>query len=99
MSTRTVVCIFACIGVSACSSDPNRTHRGGLLDDKVTTQRVNAELTRAGREFKDIHVHTTNGVVELSGTVASAQTRTQAEGIVRKVHRVTDVEDNVQVQR
>src|SRR5690348_7850800 len=66
---RQALIIFPCLIITACSSNISRTHRGDLLDDKVTAQRVQAELSRAGNDFKNVHANSTNGVVVLAGSV------------------------------
>lgn len=98
MKKRVMWYALAALVLTACGSDPSRTHRGDLLDDKVTTQRVQSELTRAGRDFQNVHVSTTNGVVTLSGSVNSPQARLRAEQLVHNVHRVTDIDDELQVR-
>lgn len=90
--------LFAIAG-GGCGANPYRTHRGELLDDKVTSQRVQEALNRAGPDFKNVHVSITNGVVVLTGTVASPQDRARAEGIGRGVERVTKLEDDLQVHQ
>ena len=91
--------VFLILASVGCSSDLSRTHRGDLLDDKVTTQRVQSALQRAGNDFQNIQVQTTNGVVVLNGTVATKQTRSRAEQIVRNVHRADGMENNLQVRK
>jgi osmotically-inducible protein OsmY len=99
MKTSIVCCAMACLALTACSSNPSRTYRGDLLDDKVTTQRVQLELSRAGSDFKNVHVFTTNGVVTLSGNVESPEIRSRAEEIARNTHRDADIKDDLQVQK
>lgn len=83
--------------LAGCSSDPSRTHRGELLDDKVTAQRVLSELQRSGPDFRDVQVRAVNGVVVLSGAVNSEEIRSRAEQIARKIHRVKHLEDDLRV--
>jgi|SRR6185437_11355231 len=97
MKTKIFLCIFSCLLLYACSSNPSRTYRGDVLDDKVTTQRVQAELSSAGNDFKDVHVNTTNGTVVLSGTVRSPDVRSRAEQLVTEAHRGNHVENDLQV--
>jgi hypothetical protein len=89
--------ILLVLMLSACSSNPNRTHRGELIEDKVTEQRVQSELSRAGPDFKGIHVQSTNGVVVLSGTASSSQIRARAEKIARGVGTAIRLRDEVRV--
>lgn len=85
------------LGLSGCAVNRSRTYRGGLLNDKVTTQRVQAALKRAGPDFNSIEVQTTRGTVILSGTVNSPEIRSRAEAIARSTHRVSDLQDDLQV--
>lgn len=99
MKNRLLVGFLLCLALSGCSSNPSRTHRGDLLNDEVTTRRVEAELSRAGNDFGNVHVSTTGGVVELRGTVASPELRSRAEDLVRNVNRVQGVEDHLQITK
>lgn len=100
MKIKNLLSVLPCLAfITACSSNISRTHRGDLLDDKVTAQRVQAELGRAGNDFKNVHADATNGVVVLSGSVRSPEVRSRAEQIASSVRRAGKVEDNVQVQK
>jgi len=97
--TCIVISLSATIALTGCSSNPGRTHDPDLLDDKVTTQRVSAALTRGGPDFRTIEVETTKGVVVLSGTVRSQEVRERAEAIVRSAGSVAKLEDRLEIQR
>lgn len=84
--------------LAGCGSNSSQTHNPDLLDDKVTTQRVRAALHRGGAQFQGVTVHTSNGVVMLTGAVASPQERQQAESLARSVHRVSKLDDKILVQ-
>lgn len=84
-------------GATGCASNPNHTHRGNLLDDKVTIQRVQAALKRAGQEFQYVTVTVNDGEVTLSGKVKTDQLRQRAEEIAKSTDRVTAVKDELQV--
>ena len=101
MKTRykTIACFVLALALGGCSSNPSRTHRGNLLDEKVTEQRVNEALKRAGGDFNSVQALATKGVIVLSGTVVSPQLRSRAEQIARSVHRVSELKDDVQVRR
>jgi osmotically-inducible protein OsmY len=94
-----ILCAILALTAAGCSSNPSHTYRGDVLDDKVTEQRVQAALNRAGPDFKAIQAQATNGVVVLSGTVNTPEARTRAEEIARGVHRVTRLENDVQVRQ
>ncbi|HVV00779.1 MAG TPA: BON domain-containing protein [Verrucomicrobiae bacterium] len=85
--------------LAGCGSNPQRTHRGNLLDDKVTQDRVTAAFKRAGPEFNRVSVTITNGEAILSGTVSAPKLRERAEEITRGTHRVQEVQDQLQVGR
>lgn len=97
LSRIALLCLSLALGLSGCAVNRSRTYRGGLLDDKVTTQRVQAALKRAGPDFNNIEVQTTKGTVILSGTVNSAETKSHAEAIARSTHRASDLQDDLQV--
>lgn len=92
-------CSLLALALTSCAPDSTRTHRGDVIDDKVTTQRVQAELSRNGSRFKNVHVETKDGAVVLSGTVGSEEARTDAEKIARGVHREMQLENDIQVQQ
>jgi osmotically-inducible protein OsmY len=95
-----LLCCLCAFALSSCGGpDVSRTHRGDVIDDKVTTQRVQAALTQAGSQFKNVHVETRDGVVMLTGSVNSDENRTQAETIARGVHREMQLENDIQVQQ
>lgn len=93
-----VISIFLALASGGCSSNLSRTHRGDVLDDKVTAQRVQAALNRAGPDFQKIQAQATDGAVVLSGTVSSSEMRSRAEEIARSIHRVNQLTDEVQVR-
>lgn len=79
------------------SSHVNSTHRGDLLDDKVTAQRLQAALQEAGGDLAGVRAGVTNGVIILTGSVSSPELRARAEEVARSVHRGTKLKDEVQV--
>lgn len=99
MKIKMVIWLLSCLAFTGCASNLNRTHRGQLLDDKVTAQRVQAALARAGNDFTDVHAVVTDGVVVLSGSVRSLDTRARAERIASAIRRVSNVEDDLQVRQ
>ena len=94
-----LVCLLALPFAGCHSANPNRTYRGNLIDDKVTSQRVKDALNRAGPDFHQIQVSTDKGVVTLTGLVKNEQERERAEQIARADQRVTDLKDNLQVRQ
>jgi osmotically-inducible protein OsmY len=94
------VIAFLALSLSACNSPPpDRTHEGGLLDDKVTTERVSAALQRGGPDFRRIQVQTpTEGHVVLSGRVRSPEVKQRAEDLARATGRVKRLDDNIEIE-
>jgi osmotically-inducible protein OsmY len=86
-------------GLMGCTSDPNRTHRSDVLDDQVTSERVKAELNRAGKGFNQVKVQARNGTVTLKGTVGSLEAQAHAEQIARTVPEVDAVKNELQIRR
>lgn len=73
------------------AQDSNQTVPGKTNDAWITTK-VKSELaTTKGIKSTDITVETTEGVVSLSGTVASAAQKTKVEKIAKKVKGVKSV--------
>lgn len=86
--------------MSGChTANPNHTYDATVLDDKVTSQRVQAALKRAGPAFNNVHVSTNNGTILLAGSVKSPQDHERAEEIARSVHRVTGLEDDLKISQ
>ena len=97
---RILICgCLAALMSTGCASDPGRTHDSGLLDDKVTAQRVYAALQRGGAEFRSVKVEALKGVVTLSGTVPTEQHRERAEALAKSQERVSKVDDRLEVRR
>jgi len=94
--------IFATFVAGFCAGCFSRSHhqRGAsLLDDKVTTARVHSALAaNPRRNLKEVKIATTNGVVTLSGFVASEQQKQEAAELARKVHRTRDVHNEIAVK-
>ena len=69
-------------------------------DDTVTAAKVKSELaTDAGfATANDVNVEVREGVVQLSGFVASIDQKQRAEQIAREVAEVTDVRNSIEVE-
>jgi osmotically-inducible protein OsmY len=89
-----------CIALAAgCGSNPQKTQRPNVLDDKVTAERVQAALRRAGATFEHVSVRVDDGQVTLLGTVRSWDEKSRAEQIAHTVKRVEQVNDQLRVQQ
>ena len=69
------------------------------MDDLEITANVKSKLaSNIGLStVPDVSVNATNGVVTLSGSVDSAQTKSRVEAITKGIPKVTGVVDNLQV--
>ncbi len=92
-----VLLAWATLGGCA-SPSPRGTHEGKLLDNKVSAERVQAALRRAGSEFRHVEVTASTEGITLTGHVASAEARSRAEGIAKDVDRQVSLEDQVSVR-
>lgn len=105
MNTRiiTVVAVLAlgsgaAVYTSGCSSMTGKS-TGEFVDDAAMTAKVKAELIRDPIvKARQINVDTTNGVVQLNGTVDTPDQRARAEQIARNVAGMNAVQDNLQVR-
>jgi hyperosmotically inducible periplasmic protein len=77
---------------SSASSSSNETVPGKVDDSWITTK-VKSKLAAAkGIKSSDISVNTTEGVVTLTGTVASSKQRTRVEHLAKQVKGVKSVD-------
>lgn len=85
--------------LSASFAAANDRTAGEVVDDSIITTKVKAELLReqATKSLK-ISVKTTDGVVNLTGTVDSAEQMDSALRVTRAVKGVTDVKNNLQLR-
>ncbi len=71
---------------------------GRYIDDAMITAKVKAALAQdPGASALAIKVETTKGMVQLSGSVDSAEEKTKAESIARGVDGVKDVENELKL--
>ena len=83
----------------SCQSMTGRS-AGRNVDDASLTASVNAALVSdKPSNFTRIDVDTTNGVVALNGTVETAEQRSRAEQLAKRVDGVKRVVNNLQVAR
>jgi len=92
------ILITCLIALSACARHPHERRTGALLEDKITTERVETALHSAGKnEFSNVQVITSNGVVTLSGAVASPTEKTRATEIAKSVERVKEIRNRLEI--
>jgi hyperosmotically inducible protein len=98
ISTAAAAIVLTC-ALWGCQSITGRT-AGQNLDDTNITAAVKAQLGQDRLStLTRIDVDTNDGVVALNGTVESAEQRSRAEQLARKVGGVKRVVNNLQVQR
>ena len=90
--------LWLCVVIGGCGSNPAKTQRPDLLDDKVTAGRVDAALRRAGPDFDHVTSRATGDQVTLTGQVRTPQEKTRAEEVARSVKRVHELQNEIQVQ-
>jgi osmotically-inducible protein OsmY len=93
-----LVAFWLSLAIEGCGSNPSKTQRPDLLDDKVTAGRVDAALRRGGPAFDHVSTQATGGHVTLTGQVSTAQDKSRAEEIARSVERVHELQDKIQVK-
>src|SRR5687768_8904346 len=97
-----VICLVILFGLGACQSrtvTTGQTVPETMMDSTITAT-VQSKLT-ADRvsNFSRVDVDTERGVVSLSGVVPSVEQKTHAETLARQVNGVTQVQNNLQIQR
>ncbi len=94
---RTLALTASCLlALAACSTGPKPNPNAGLINDQVTTDRVELALkSDQGFDFSHVRVRSDKGRVFLSGTVVSEKARAEAEDKARKVNSVVKVENNL----
>lgn len=98
-SLAVVAMLGGAVAVSACSSTPKQESTGEYVDSAAITTKVKAELindpvTKAGQ----ISVETFKDIVQLSGFVDTAASKTRAEQIARNVKGVRSVKNDLVVK-
>ncbi|WP_244813945.1 BON domain-containing protein [Caballeronia sp. Lep1P3] len=105
-----IACMVFALGASAqtnsnsSSSDSGSTVGqkmdavGQKVDDGTVTTKVKAELLSAKNVTSThIHVKTRGGVVSLTGTVPSAEEKSNAEQVVKEVSGVASVKNHLKI--
>ena len=86
--------------LSACTVVEGKQSGDEYMDDAGITTKVKTQLASdvGLTPANQIHVETSNRVVQLSGFVDTAAHKAQAESVARGVHGVDSVENNIIVQ-
>jgi len=88
------------VAVTACSVVEGKQSGEAYMDDASITTKVKTSLASdvGLTPANQIHVETSNRVVQLSGFVDSAAHKAQAESVARGVKGVASVENNIIIQ-
>lgn len=94
-----LVCITLVTAFFGCASTPTREGTGEYFDDSAITTKVKAEiLNEPSLKVLQINVETFKGVVQLSGFVDSAQSKSKAGEVAAGVKGVKSVKNNLVVK-
>jgi len=86
------------IFLTACQSMTGKT-AGQNVDDATMSTSIQGKLTSdKASNFTRINVDTERGVVTLNGVVQTAEDKSRAEELARKVDGVTKVNNNLQIE-
>jgi osmotically-inducible protein OsmY len=93
--------LAGCVSTPGPESEPAaRQTPGEAVDDGVVTAKVKARLVDDPvTKAYQINVETFKGIVQLSGSVDSAEARSRATQLARDVGGVKDVKNSLQVRR
>lgn len=96
LKSLSVASVVLGLAVAACAPMEGRETAGQYVDDASISNTIRADLVKdqALRAF-DIHVETMQGVVQLSGFVATPAQKEQAEAVAHGVGGVRNVNDNI----
>jgi hyperosmotically inducible periplasmic protein len=96
---KMIVTALLVISLMGCQAMTGKT-AGQNIDDATITASVKSTLVAdKAANLTRIDVDTNSGVVALNGTVESAEQKTRAEQLARRVDGVRNVINNLQVQK
>jgi hyperosmotically inducible protein len=85
--------------MGACKTATGGRTAGDTVDDATITAAVKSKLVAdKASNLTRVNVDTTNGVVQLNGSVDTAAQKARAEQLAREARGVTRVVNNLQVQ-
>lgn len=97
-TARLAGALLTIIALAACSPTRTQQTAGEVIDDSVVTAKVKAALIEDPvTKAHDIDVETYRGVVQLGGFVDSAEQKSRAAELARKVAGVTEVRNDLRV--
>lgn len=90
---------FLLVGLCGCFVYHKPQPEADLLDDKVTTERVQAALSASPQhEFQQVRVRTDNGVLFLSGFVSTPRAKDRAGQLAETTHRPAKIQNDIQIR-
>ncbi|ABA56808.1 periplasmic or secreted lipoprotein [Nitrosococcus oceani ATCC 19707] len=90
--------VFMAVLMLGCADSPKQS-AGGYVDDAWITSKVKSSLLSDPLvSGTDVEVNTYQGVVQLSGFVATEEQSEEAERITRSIKGVKDVENKITVK-
>lgn len=93
-----VLIVFMAVFMLGCANSPKES-AGGYVDDSWITTKVKSSLLSDPLvSGTDVQVNTYQGVVQLSGFVATKEQSEEAEKITRSIKEVKDVENRITVK-
>jgi hyperosmotically inducible protein len=96
--TRAACALIAVVVVAACSPTRTTQSAGEVIDDSTLTAKVKTALIEDPvTKARDIEVETYRGVVQLAGFVDSAEQKSRAGELARKVSGVKEVRNDLRV--
>jgi len=97
--TKFMAVAILAVSLTACAMFSGRESAGEYVDDAAITSKVKAEILEdPALKVLEVNVETMQGVVQLSGFVDSQQSEAKAVDIVRHVHGVKSVKDDLVVR-
>ena len=93
------LCLSLAVTLTGCASTSNHESTGEYIDDSAITAKVKAAFAK-DPVVSAIHVHvtTSKGVVELTGSVSSETERNQADELARAATGVKSVTNKLVVK-
>ena len=99
MKMKAIITALFVMSLMGCQAMTGKT-AGQNVDDATITASVKSTLVAdKAANLTRIDVDTNSGVVALNGTVESAEQKTRAEQLARRVDGVRSVINNLQVQK
>lgn len=97
--TKMLVCFGLITAFLGCNATQKKESTGEYIDDSAITTKIKAGLFEDAKlKSLQIEVKTFKGVVQLSGFVDSAQSRTKAGDIAERVQGIKELKNDLVVK-